>query len=270
MNKNLLTIVTLLLFGAALVAQDKAEVNVKITKDGKLVKDTVYTYDDLGKAKQVIHMMEMMTSDEMHFEADKVHMKMSASDEGAHKKMIFISEDGDVKDIHDHDMHMSWTTEDGDSVKVIKISSNGKGKAHAWVSDDMKDAEHVVIHENDGKVDIVIKKMKEGDGKEEDVKKIKKEIIVVTDKDDGDKATWTVKAGDSGELIMVNENGKTMELIKDTESLDEEGSKTVKWISEDGEHVKITVIKTGSEEDDEVEMEITIEESKDKQKKKKK
>ena len=269
MNKNLLAVVTILVFGTALFAQDKAEVNVKITKDGQVLKDTVYTYDDLEQAKHVVHMMEMLSGDDMHFEAsDSKHMKMMASSGDSKKhKMIFISEDGDVSEFGD--MDMEWTSEEGDSVKVIKVRSNGKATAHAWVSDDMDEDEHVIINEGDGTVEVIVKKIKD-DGSDETVKEIRKEIVIESD-DTGEETTeWTVEEGENGEMVLVSDNGKKIILTKESEKNDAGMGKTSTWTTETGDNVNVVVVKKENKDGDEVEMDVTIKETKDKKDKKKK
>ena len=151
-------------FGTGLLAQEKTEVFVKVKKDGKVVKDTLYQFEDEAEAKNAIQVMELMSGEEKHMKQIMAH-----AEEGSSKAMVFISEDGKTTHIE----HL-----DGDSL--------------VWVSeDDHAHGEHVVIVKSgDGETfDILLEE--DADGK----KLIKKEVTVVVSDDEG--GTWTV---DSDEL----------------------------------------------------------------------
>jgi len=100
MRKHLQLSAILLALGVFLFAQDKTEVTVKVTKDGEVVKDTTYTFDDAAEAKHAVHMMEAMASDDLNISfSDSDEHKMHMKKDGEHKmhannKVIFISEDG--------------------------------------------------------------------------------------------------------------------------------------------------------------------------------
>jgi len=74
-------------FSTSLIAQDKTEVSVQIKKEGKVIMDTTYQYNDDAEAKHAVKMMEIISEDCNHS-----------------KEMVFISEE----------------ELDGDNVKVIK------------------------------------------------------------------------------------------------------------------------------------------------------
>ena len=127
-------------FGMSLMAQEKTEVTVQVKKDGKVVKDTTYLFEDEAEAKHAIQMMEHN------------NYTMAHSGEGHSKAMVFISEDGKHTEIK----HL-----DRDSL--------------VWVSeDDHPHGEHVVIVKSgDGEtIDILI-------DEDEDGKKVKKKEVTV-------------------------------------------------------------------------------------------
>ncbi len=165
-----------------MIAQDKAEITVKVTKDGAVVKDTTYTYDDLKKAKHAVRMMEIMSSEDFH--ADGEHMM--------HKKMMFVSEDGKVTEIK----------EGNELDEKIYISKDGD------------------------KVEVIVKKIKVGDC-DHDVK-MHREVIVIADGENDEQSTWTIEEGEDGEVIVINEDGKQIKIIK-------------KILSEGDEDIKVEV-----------------------------
>ena len=48
-------------FVAGIRAQEKTEVSIQVKKDGKVVKDTTYLFDDAKEAKHVRKMVEVMS-----------------------------------------------------------------------------------------------------------------------------------------------------------------------------------------------------------------
>ena len=128
-------------FGISIMAQEKTEVTVKVKKDGKVVKDTTYLFEDEAEAKHAIQMME-------HHNYTMAH-----SGEGHSKAMIFISEDGkkvvkkevtvivsgdEFHEAHENvyvikgdgdDVHVEieeiMKEHDGENVKVIVIKKDG-------------------------------------------------------------------------------------------------------------------------------------------------
>lgn len=133
-------------FGMSLMAQEKTEVTVQVKKEGKVVKDTTYQFEDEAEAKHAIQMME-------HFNHTMAH-----SGEGHSKAMVFISEDG---------KHTEIKHVDGDSL--------------VWMSEeDHPHGEHVVIVKSgDGETfDILI------DEDEDGKKVVKKEVTVIVSGDE--------------------------------------------------------------------------------------
>ena len=241
----------MLFISAGLLAQEKAEVKVKIMKDGKMIKDTTYMFDDAKKAEHAVHMMEMVNNGDMH-------MKMM-SDECTQKKMVFISEDGDVKEIKD-DGEVQWITskvsEDGETTEIHKVIKSAGADC----------GEKVIIEDEDGEVEVIIKKM--NDGKEG--MKVEKKKIIILDDEDGESMSWTVKENENGKLVAVSEDGEEINMKKVSEEAD---GKVVKWVSADNDDdVKVIVVKKEIDEDHHnMDVEVTVDkQNKEKVKKKNK
>ena len=95
----LLSIAASLFLSAGLLAQEQVEVSVKVTKDGKVVKDTTYQFDDASEAKHAMKMMEVMSGDDEHMEYITKKYTSAHSGSGEAKTMVFISEDGEKTEI---------------------------------------------------------------------------------------------------------------------------------------------------------------------------
>ena len=148
-----------MIFSFGVLAQEKAEVSVQVKKDGKIVMDTTYQFEDASEAKHALKMMELFSGEELH----KAHL------EGDHSKaMVFISEDGEgnkvkkkeIKVRVSDDEDASWTVVEGDDI----------------ILDEEEDV-YVIQGDDDAKTEI-IKIMKEYDG--EDDSNVK--VIVVKKK----------------------------------------------------------------------------------------
>ena len=169
----------MLVFGMSLMAQEKTEVTVQVKKDGKVVKDTTYQFEDEAEAKHAIQMME-------HHEYTMAH-----SGEGHSKAMVFISEDGKKTEIkHLDGDSLVWISEDdhphGEYVVIVK---SGDGETFDILIDEDEDGKTVVkkevtvivsgdeLHEAHEDVHVEIEEiMKEhGDGENVKVIVIKKD-----------------------------------------------------------------------------------------------
>jgi len=153
-------------FGMSLMAQEKTEVTIQVKKDGKVVKDTTYQFEDEAEAKHAIQMMEHS------------NYTMAHAGEGHSKAMVFISEDGKKTEIK----HL-----DGDSL--------------VWISEeDHPHGEHVVVVKSgDGEtIDILI------DEDEDGKKVVKKEVTVIVSGDELHEAhenVYVIK-GDGDDVHM--------------------------------------------------------------------
>ncbi len=208
------------LFSLSMVAQEKTEVTIKVKKDGKVVQDTTYQFDDADEAKHAVKMMEILSGDDKHM----MHYEFQTDSDDIHSNaMVFISEDGKKTEIKKfHGDSLIWFSEeghDGDHVNIIKKK--------------MKDGEHlhgenvIIIKSDDGEtIDIMIEK-------DEDGNIVKKKQMKVIVSGDGHK-TWTV---DSEDLIDVDVDVYVIS--------GDEGKVELKEILEkhEGEKVKVIVVE---------------------------
>ncbi len=120
---SILSLATSIIFSAGLLAQEQIEVSIHVKKDGKVIKDTTYQFDDASEA------------------------------------MVFISEDGEKTEIKEfHGDSLVWVTEgeaDGDNVKVIVIKKSGDVDMD---HDEDTDHDENTDHDEDVKVKVVKKK----------------------------------------------------------------------------------------------------------------
>lgn len=231
MKKNfplwILSIAASLFISTGLLAQEQVEVSIKVKKDGKVVKDTTYLFDDASEAKHAIKMMDVMTGDHEHME--KIHYNYTTAHTGSKEGnvMVFISEDGETTEITEiHEDSAIWVTEkevDGDNVKIVKYKIDKGDEAHG---------QHVIVMKSeDGETfDIIVDEDYEGG----DVT-MKKEVKVMVA--EGDDVEWHVE-GDE----MIYEKDDNVFVIKGD---DEVKVKVMKIMDEegDGEKVKVIVIK---------------------------
>ncbi|MCK4746665.1 MAG: hypothetical protein KAT15_06510 [Bacteroidales bacterium] len=118
---SILCLTAAFLFSTTLLAQEKTEVTIKVTKDGKVVKDTTYQFNDAAEAKHAIKMMEVLSEDREHVMEYNYTMAHKHGDQS--KTMVYISEDGETTTIKEfHGDSLVWIEEggDGDQVKVIR------------------------------------------------------------------------------------------------------------------------------------------------------
>lgn len=175
MKKHLQLTAILLAIGAFLFAQEKTEVSITVVKDGKVVKDTTYAFDDAKKAKHAVHMMDAMASGED---------KMMIHDKDQH---VLIKSDKDMKK---HKEHMVFISEDGEKVELLGDHSENV----VWVSED----------DEDGNIKVIVKKIGDEDCTDGKKKVMKKEVIMISG-EDGEKGDWTIKEikGEDGEVIVI-------------------------------------------------------------------
>ncbi len=192
MKKHLQLSAILLAMGVFLSAQETTEVSVKVTKDGKVVKDTTYTFDDVKEAKNAVHMLEAMESDDLD---------LYFTDSNKHD--IHMDKDGNIKK---HAKHVVFISEDGQKVEKVDGSN-------------MK---------------VIVKEIEDGDFAGGKKKVMKKEIIVISDSEEGEDIEWTI--------------------IED----------------EDGENVEVIVIKKNKDSDEDINVELIMKEKQEKKMKEEK
>jgi len=269
MKKNtpfwILSIAASLILSTGLLAQEQIEMSIKVKKDGKLVKDTTYLFDDADEAKHAMKMMEIVSGDELHKKHVTYNYTTTHSGSNHSKAMVFISEDGETTEITEFSGDsLVWVSEeehDGKHVKVMKYKIDGEDDSHG--------EKVIVIKSADGNTfDILVEKDCEGG----DVVKKKEIKVVVSGDEDG---SWTVVEGDE-KMMDEDENvfiikGDDEVKVKVMKIMEEEG---------DGENVKVIVItKSGdlhedhdvdhdvdhdkdSDHDEEVEVEVVKKEKK--------
>jgi hypothetical protein len=202
MKKNIpiwiLSIAASLFLSTGLLAQEQIEMSIKVTKDGKVVKDTTYQFDDAAEAKNAMKMMELMSGDELHKEHVTYNYTTAHSGHGEAKTMVFISKDGETTEISElHGDSLVWVTEeehDGKKVIVMKsgdvvkkkeikvmVSSDEEGNWTVVEGDEkmMDKDENVFIMKGDDDVKVKVIKIMEEEGDGENVK-----VIVITESGD--------------------------------------------------------------------------------------
>ncbi len=210
----ILSLAASLILSTGLLAQDQIEMSIKVKKDGKLVKDTTYLFDDADEAKHAMKMMELISGDEPHMKHVTYNYTTAHTGSGEAKTMVFISKDGETTEIKEfHGDSLVWVTEE----EVDGKHAHGK--------------KVIVMKSEDGNTfDILVDEDDEGGDIE---KKIKIKVVVSGDED----GNWTVVEGDK-EIYDKDEN---VYIIKGD---DEVKVKVIKIIEEEGEgeNVKVIVI----------------------------
>jgi hypothetical protein len=171
-------------FGLSLLAQETTEITVKVKKDGQVVKDTTYQFEDAAEAKHAMKMMEILSGEEKHME--HFNYTTAHAGEGHSKTMVFISEDGEktvIKEMHGDSLIWVDEEDDHDCVKKknIKVVVSGDEEG-SWT---VESNELVEIDENEN---VFVIKNKDGDV---DLEKIMEEhegddVKVIVIKKDGD------------------------------------------------------------------------------------
>ena len=165
-----LSISASLVVSAGLLAQEKVDVSIKVKKDGKVIQDTTYQFDDASEAKHAIMMMEVLSGDDKAMEH-------------AHGKKVIVmkSDDGNTFDIVvDEDGEESDMLE----TKEIKVIVSGDEEGNWTVVEGgekmMEKDENVYIFKGDDDVKVKVLQVVEedsdlGEDVEVEVKVIKKE-----------------------------------------------------------------------------------------------
>ena len=221
MKKNtpfwILSIAASLILSTGLLAQEQTEVSILVKKDGKVVKDTTYLFDDAAEAKHAMKMMELLSGDEPHMEHVTYNYTTAHAGSGEAKTMVFISKDGEKTEIKEfHGDSLAWVSEEDGA------HAHGK-KVIVMKSEDGSTFDILLDEDSEG--GVVVKK---------------KEVrVVVSGDEDG---SWTVVEG--GEKMM--DKDENVFIIKGD---DEVKVKIMKIMEEegDGENVKVIVIKEGGD-----------------------
>ena len=201
-----ITAVIMALFVAnPLQAQEKTEVTVKITKEGKVVKDTTYQFDNEDQAEKMFNLMEILGKEGEHEFSYEYKMAYSGGD---HKSAaVFITRDGEKTEIKEISADsLVWIMkEDGDGEHVHVIR---KGVALP----DTLHGEHVIISKAGDPEKKVIKVSVSEDGKgnwtieSEEMADMKKDIYIISgDEEDLEIALEKIGKveGDNVNVVVV-------------------------------------------------------------------
>jgi len=156
---SILSIAASILFSAGAVAQDQTEVTILVKKDGKVIQDTTYHFDDAAEAEQVVKMIGVLSGDDEHMEHVTYNYTTTVSEGGDAKKMVFVSKDGKKTEIREFQGDtLVWVSEDegegGDVIKekhVTVVVSDDEGGTWNMVTHEGDDdaGDHVIILEDD-------------------------------------------------------------------------------------------------------------------------
>ena len=202
---SLLTVVMAVILPAGLMAQEKTEVTIQVKKDGKVIQDTTYKFNDADDANQVIKMLGVMLGDEEH---GAYNYTATMSEDIQPGKMVFVSRDGEktvVKEISGDSL--TWVSEgesDDDHVKVLKYRVKG---------DDESQGEHVIVMKSEDGESFDILLDEDVDNGDADIEK--KVTVVVSGDEDGE---WkVVKSDDDDDSEDVEVQVKVIKKIKKEE-----------------------------------------------------
>jgi hypothetical protein len=159
-SRSLLALMAMAMFTLSVSAQE-TKVTIKVEKDGEIIKDTSYTYDDSQDAEHAMEMIELLSDDNGH--TVTIHKEMKEHLEGEEMKVMkYHVEVGDESD-GEHVIVMksgegddSWEiiTSEGDEeeVEVIvvkkKVKSQKDGELH----------EEHELHEQEIEVEVEVEK----------------------------------------------------------------------------------------------------------------
>jgi hypothetical protein len=229
MKRNMLSKIAIFFavacFSFSATAQvEKSEVHVKITRDGKVIKDTTYQVEDEKAAEVAANVIDLTLAEKTQKQGK--HVYTFRTDEGQHYE--WKSEDSEIHKTEKHSYVFAEKGEDGE----ITITMD-------------EDGEKVI------KKELIVKKLDEGDGEG------KNEIIIITsDKPDkidleGEKIEWI----DKGEhkILIIDEGGneKTVKVITG-----ENENSNYNFKTENGKRIIITEVRNGEEKEIEVEVEV--------------
>jgi hypothetical protein len=201
-------------------------VTVRIEKDGRVVKDTTYRFENDTDAEQAVRMFEMLSG--AHPGEMEYNYSMALSGEHEGKAMVFVSRDGEkteVKEISGDSLVWVSEEEEEGPVKVMKVKVK---------TEDGSEGEHVVVVTSGegGTFDVLIDEEVEG----QPVKTEKRVKVIVTEDENGDTKVSKEEEIDSEEEVYVISGD---ELDKELKEIMEK----VKSDKEEGENVQVIVIK---------------------------
>ncbi len=212
-----------LIFTSGLIAQ--SEVQVKIVKDGKVIKDTTYLVEEESSTKMAVKMLDLTLGEKMNKKGSNVYAFKSKDG----RTYEFRTGDDSVNNSYEHSYYFSGdhdaeniiVTVDEDGKKVIK-----KDKILKKSSDEEGEKEVIVIKKN--------KKVTEG----------------------GDEIEWIEKGDHKVLIIDDGSKEKAVKILKDqvegenSEFTTDEGKKIIIKESIEGEQKEITVKVVDNEKEE--------------------
>jgi len=197
---SILSIVSSIMFSAGLIAQEQTEVTIQVKKDGKVIQDTTYQFDDADEARHAVMMMEVLSGHGEGMEHVTYNYTSTHPGSSHSKAMVFISEDGETTKIEEfHGDSLVWVNEEeGDHVKVMKykmkegdhpqgehvivMKSEDGNTFDVLVDEESDEEENIYIIEGDDDMGVEMKKiMKKYDGVEGANVKV---IVITTDENE--------------------------------------------------------------------------------------
>lgn len=210
--------------------EEKSTIHLKLEKDGKLIKDTIYKVDkDISIDK-----------------IDKILDITLGEDQKIHKVIHHVIEEGDTT-LMDKNVRLMIKEIENDEDAKVYISST----------------------DEDGEPRVIVKKIKMDSLKKCDGHSVEKSIIIIKSGDDpdeyrietdGEEPQWIEKDGRKMLIMDSKDGAKTIKIVTS-------GEANYNYVTEDGETIIIKTTKD-SENDEELNVEVTVEEKGDKTRKK--
>lgn len=255
--------------------EEKSKIHIKIEKDGKVIKDTVYAVNKDTDPEIVSKIIDMSLKE------NGVH----------HKVMALKSKDGKLQEVHgDHDMMLKEMERDNDDVNVFVTTEegeNGETKVIVKKIYGDKDGEkefhgdHEMMHKEmdrdnvdvnvtteegeNGETKVIVKKVYLDKNGEKELEDAEENVYIFNSNDGnnkevyeiktrGEKPQWIEKDGDKI-LIIDTKDGKSknIKVIK-------EGKDSYSYETDEGETIIINSSKADKEK--EINVEVVIEEKK--------
>lgn len=229
---SILSVIALMFFSGTMLAQ--TEVTMQVKKDGKIIKDTTYQFENDSDAKHAVKMMDIISGDEKHMEHVSYNYTSAHPGKSHSKAMVFISEDGEHTEIKEfHGDSLVWVSEGerphGEHVIVMK-----KGDSETF---------DILIDEDD--------EMGDG-GKKKTVK-----VMVVGD----ENGSWHAKEGVDKDHVEIEEN---VYVIKGDDDLKVEMKKIMEeYDGAEGSNVKVIIIKETKDHDEDHDEDVDHDEDED-------
>jgi hypothetical protein len=231
-------LVAVFFIATVLQAQDQTEVTIRVKKDGKVVKDTTYQFENETDAKDAVEIFEVLSGEGPH----KTGFNYTVAHNGGEdaKTMVFVSKDGEKTEIKEiHGDSLIWIAKEGDEGEPVKVIKYKVKKG------DEGGGEHVVVitSADGGTYDILLDEDTEGN----QVKKEKRVKVIVEESEGGSMHISEEKMIENDDEVYVikgdNAEKELKEVIENMESSDDDNVKVI-IIKKDKKSEKETEKKT--------------------------